>query len=216
MDDRSAPGRRCTAHSKSNDGKQCRNNAMPGLTVCHKHGGLAPQVQHKVQHARLRRGLDKLLVPVPEDHPEANPLESFSYEYRRTIAAIEYWTERIRTLTDERDLVWGQTREKVIGSGEYPGVDTEYEAKINIYEERRMLERRHLVELMKLYVKARIDVHRLQIESDTVSALNAVISAAILAIGADPNDPAVRAAVNGAFGQIAGTRPELDAADRIL
>ena len=189
--------RRCKA--KRRDGTQCRNGAMPGLEVCRMHGGASPQVAHRIQHARLRQGLDKLVVPVPEDHPEADPLQSFSYEYRRTIAAIEYWSDKIRELNDERDLVWGLSQEKYVGAGEYPGVDSTFEAKINIYEERRTIERRHLVELMKIYVKAQIGTMKLQLESDAIAALNGVISAALLAIGADPNDPTVRAAVTNAF-----------------
>lgn len=39
-------GGRCTAHSKQT-GQPCRQRAIPGGTVCHYHGGAAPQVKFK-------------------------------------------------------------------------------------------------------------------------------------------------------------------------
>jgi hypothetical protein len=40
--------RRCTARSKTTGG-QCRQSPIPGGTVCHYHGGGAPQVLRKAQ-----------------------------------------------------------------------------------------------------------------------------------------------------------------------
>jgi hypothetical protein len=37
-------GSRCTAHSKRS-GKPCERSPIPGGTVCHYHGGAAPQVK---------------------------------------------------------------------------------------------------------------------------------------------------------------------------
>ena len=46
MSDNDLKGGRCTAHSKTT-GDQCGQRAILGGTVCHYHGGAAPQVKAK-------------------------------------------------------------------------------------------------------------------------------------------------------------------------
>ena len=47
---------RCTATAKST-GERCKKDAITGGTVCHQHGGAAPQVRRKAQE-RLDRMAD--------------------------------------------------------------------------------------------------------------------------------------------------------------
>jgi hypothetical protein len=50
--------RPCTAHSKQT-GAPCKRNAVPGATVCHWHGGAAPQVQAKARQ-RILEAADRV------------------------------------------------------------------------------------------------------------------------------------------------------------
>lgn len=52
----------CTATAKST-GEQCQRAAIKGSTVCHVHGGAAPQVKEKAQE-RLDRMADEVTAEV--------------------------------------------------------------------------------------------------------------------------------------------------------
>lgn len=52
----------CTATAKST-GERCQNPAIKGGTVCHQHGGAAPQVKAKAQE-RLDRMADEVTADV--------------------------------------------------------------------------------------------------------------------------------------------------------
>lgn len=54
----------CTATAKST-GERCQNSAIKGGTVCHQHGGAAPQVKQKAQE-RLDRMADEVTADVQE------------------------------------------------------------------------------------------------------------------------------------------------------
>lgn len=55
---------RCTATAKST-GERCQKDAIKGGTVCHLHGGSAPQVKAKAQE-RLDRMADEVTADVAE------------------------------------------------------------------------------------------------------------------------------------------------------
>ena len=63
--------RKCTAHS-SRTGKPCQLSAIKGGTVCHKHGGSAPQVKKKA-HERLMEAVDPAISRLVHlvDHAES-------------------------------------------------------------------------------------------------------------------------------------------------
>jgi hypothetical protein len=47
----------CTAHRR--DGEECQAPAVPGMLVCRRHGGAAPQVLIKARHVELQAALHK-------------------------------------------------------------------------------------------------------------------------------------------------------------
>lgn len=187
----------CTARTRQ--GKQCGNGALPGTTVCRMHGGAAPQVQRKVQLAVLHNGLRKLVAPIEQNDPESDMIFSFDMEHRRTIARIRYFDEKITELKEEKDLVWGVTKETVTRSGEFPGIDTVYEARLNSYYEAQFRERQHLTDLHKLWITAKLDEKRLALEADVMDRLEAVISSVIVGLGRNAGDPEVRMVVRQAM-----------------
>lgn len=192
-------------------GTPCNRRGVGLGYPCPNHGGDTPIVQERVTHAVVRRGLAKLVEPIDADDPEANPLNSFDVEFRRTIAAIRYYDSKITELTDEHDLVWGMTRQVEQGSGEFTGTDTTYESKINIYEERRFQERKHLVELQKLWITAKLGERKLAIEAATLDALQQVIDSILVGMNADPHDPAVRSIVSDAFTRATASKAAIEA-----
>jgi hypothetical protein len=180
---------------------------MVGTRVCYLHGGKSPAVQDKVQRAKVAIGLARLVTPIDEHDIEADPIKSFEVEFRRTIAAIRYYEAKLVEITDEKDLIWGKTREDFKTATEFAGVDETYEAKIHLYEERRFQERRHLLDLQKLWVVAKLGERKLAIEQTTVDALVGAMNAVIVGMNANPNDPSVRAIVRQAIEDAANHRP---------
>lgn len=140
----------------------------------------------------MQTGLRRLVSPIAPDDWEANPINSFSVEFRRTIAAIRYYDEKIASLPDENDLVWGMTEQVEKGATEFEGTDTTYASKLNEYEVARRWERTHLTDLHKLWITAKLDVRKLEIEQRYVEHLDIAIVAIISQLGKDPRDVEVR------------------------
>lgn len=72
---------RCSAHSRTS-GRQCGQRAILGGTVCHYHGGAAPQVKAKA--------LDRLMAL---QHPAIDTLE-YLMEQRQTFPSTAYAAAR--------------------------------------------------------------------------------------------------------------------------
>jgi len=87
--------RQCTG-TVASTGERCRNSAIRGGTVCHKHGGSAPQVKAaaaiRVTEERTRRELARLNLPPVED-----PLT----ELARVAAEVVAWKDAIGAKVNE-------------------------------------------------------------------------------------------------------------------
>lgn len=112
--------RRCTAHRKN--GARCQLAAIHGGTVCHKHGGSAPQVKRKarqrieetverlVQPARLLREAARLaysdLGLLLDEDGHFLPVKQWPAWARAAVAGVE-WTKRNLTAGDgvQEDVV---------------------------------------------------------------------------------------------------------------
>lgn len=184
---------RCVARSTQSK-LTCRKRRCTGLRVCQRHGGGTPASKEKRTRAEAMEAMRRFVTPIPGEDIEANPIVAFELEFRRTIAKIRYFDEVIAELAPDA-LGWGKSKETNVESSEYPGVDTEKLAQANIYYKMQLEERKRLVDLIKIWIGAKLDVRKLQIEEQKVEALNGVIVAVLSRLGHNVKDPALRAVV---------------------
>lgn len=191
---------RCQARAKHSDppGQRCKRRAVPHMRVCVKHGGAAKQVRETSNRKQAVERMRKLVTPIPGTDFEANPIAAFELEFRRTIARIRYLDDVIAALEPDA-LGWGKTEETVTTSTEFPGVDTKFQATINVYYDLQARERKHLVELIKVWINAKLDVRKLEVEEQKVNALNGVIEVVLTRLGHNIHDPEIRRTVRTAM-----------------
>lgn len=192
-------------------GAPCKRYSAVGYDKClaHLHGrakGKARINEKQTKVLALVRAngpLARFVTPISEDDPEADFAYSLVMEQRRTIAAIRYYDEVLAALQPD-ELLFGMT--KTVGSesveridaSEFPGTNiktmnsTENEAKIHAAEDARRWERKHLHEQHKLWIAAKLDVKRLELEQRQIEQLDTVISAIVTGLGRDVGDPDVR------------------------
>lgn len=187
----------CTAHARS--GERCKRFAVAQATVCNLHGGKSPAVVERQRRAAVHHGLALFTHPIDAADLEANPLNAFDVEFRRTIAAIRFCDAQIEKLSSSEDLVWGVTKIDSIGATEFAGQNVSYESKINAWEAKRFTEREHLTDLLKLWITAKLSEKKLAIEASTLDALQHVIDAVLISMNADPHDPKIRTIVTHAI-----------------
>ena len=142
--------------------------------------------------------MQAFVVPISKDDPEMDPIQGFEMEYRRTVARIRWLDERIAELEVE-NLSWGKTKEVDQQSGSgldfMPGVDTTYEAKANAWYTMQQWEREHLLKMEKIWITAKLDVKRLEIQKQYVLLLDGAITNILTALGHDVSDSDVRQVV---------------------
>lgn len=205
--------KQCTAH-RSN-GVRCQRPAYAGLTVCGKHGGEFPNAKNKHRIAKMGQGLSKLVTPIEGDDWEADPVNSLEMEFRRTVGRIRYYDEKLSELQNEEDLIWGKTKEEIKDGFEKGDVTeyklTAYEARVNMLHVLQMDERKHLTDLHKLWIGAKLDERRLAIAEQTVFMLNDAITSIVRGLGKDVNDPEVRQVVRQALIALPGVTETIGA-----
>lgn len=149
--------------------------------------------------AVVRVGLARFVQPIDADDWESNPINSLSMELRRTIGAIRYCEEKIAQLGAEHDLVWGVSKsETSVGTVEDKITDSAtetYEAKVNIYEVIRMENREHLLKIHAIWINAKLDARKLEIEQRIIDRLDGVISSILIGLGHSTADAEVRKVV---------------------
>ena len=89
--------RRCTGHS-SRTGKPCKLSPVHGATVCHKHGGSAPQVKRA---AERRVALGEWARTFGEPAPEADPHDTILHEIRWTAGHVAWLRDKVATTTED-------------------------------------------------------------------------------------------------------------------
>lgn len=192
---------RCTAHTRT--GARCRKTKRVGLQVCGDHGGLTPASARKSEliKAELKiREHRRFAEPISPEDWEANPINSFEMEFRRTIAWIRYYEECVEKLKDDHALIWGLTkREDHFGEDGYAGKGDTEEAKPNILIELLFRERKHLHELQKTWIGARLDMKKIEMEKEIMDRLELTITNLVTGFGLDPQDPEVRRKVRVAM-----------------
>ena len=90
---------RCSAHSRHNNGAQCKKYAIQGATVCRFHGGAAPQVKLKAAQ-RLALLIDPSLEIVANRIKEGLDAQETKFFQKDGV------------VTDSRDVIaWSERRE---------------------------------------------------------------------------------------------------------
>ena len=162
---------RCTARSKQT-GEQCRGWAVPGLTVCHSHGGATKAARAKaarnITTQKARDAAHVLGVPV-----DTSPQQALLDEVQRAAGMVAYYGARVAEVAEaDRDrLVWGTTKTKT-GGDDY---GTTEEAVPNAWLRLWNEERDRLARVAALAIKAGVEERRVQLAEQQGALIAQVI-----------------------------------------
>lgn len=124
---------KCTAIRSSN-GKPCGNYPMTGGTVCHAHGGKAPQTMAKaarnVQQTKALKVMKMMGAPV-----ETNPVQALIDLISDSARLVGFYREQFESVAGVNidDLVFGVTKHEY-GTGPKGSIDiTTKEAAVNVW-----------------------------------------------------------------------------------
>lgn len=176
--------------------QRCKKPARIGLDVCERHGGSFPSA--KAQHQRAK-ALTKMERFSRHYEGDLDPVGIFETEFRRTIGRIQWLEDELGQIADEDDLTWGLTKRETISASETPGTNTTYEARLHPYEEMLRWERRHLMEMEKVWIAAKLDSARLDLMRSYVEAAYTTTLEAVSRLGLDIKDQSVRATIAAVF-----------------
>lgn len=200
--------RQCKATKAGSDPKiRCKKPALIGLEVCERHGGSFPQAQAQSDKAQSLATMARFTRPYEGD---LNVLSAFEMEFRRTLGRIEWYDEQMMALKSAKDLIWGQTKQEVGFDGEgHKDVKT-YEARANILLDLQWRERKHLLDMEKVWIGAGLEQQRLDLMKSQVARFRSLLMRALDAIGVDTTDPAILERLGSVFEEGEPARPQID------
>lgn len=181
---------------RDNDGQKletkhrCKNPRMVGVTVCNIHGK-QKVMRDKSNKAKAVNAMTRFVTPISADDPEADVIYGFEVEYRRTVGRIRFCDEQMAKLKP-KDLTFGVTKVEKKSATEFAGVDETYEAAINMWYQMQFAERKHLLDMQKVWIGAKLDSKRLEIQTHYVVMLDAVITKSLKRLGLDSESPEIR------------------------
>lgn len=168
---------RCSATSKQS-GERCKRRPIPGGTVCAMHGGKTPAVVAKAEQRLQAR--QALLAAEAFGLPrEVDPHTALLEELHRTAGAVQ-WLGAIVADLQQKDVVWGKTRE-VRGTSSDEGAEngTTYAAQTNAFVRLWQEERDRLAKVAKTCVDVGIEERRVRLAESAGQQLAAVIRAVL-------------------------------------
>lgn len=174
---------------KTGRSRQCKRNAMPGLTVCHDHGGSGPQAKAVSRRTGVLTTMEAFAKPY-EGH--LDPILAFEAEFRLTYGRIQWLLAQIAKIEDEREFIWGLVKEEHVGASEFAGINRTYAAQLHPWEEQLRWERKHLHDLEKTYLKTNIETKRIETMQREIDDTTRYMSLILKAFDLDMEDPAVR------------------------
>lgn len=178
---------------RPSDGARCTRQRVAGLNdKCRRHG--FHNKAERALKAKTELAMARFVEPIAPDDNEADPITAFEVEYRRTLGRIRWLDQKIATLKVE-DLGWGIRSQTEKDATEFPGTDTEYATAINIYVVLQQWERKHLLDMQKIWIGAKLDVAKLRIQAAHVEVLDTAITKILRRLGRKPDDPDVRMVV---------------------
>lgn len=188
--------RQCKATKPGSNGTiRCKKPALRGLEVCERHGGGTKKSLKVRDRAEQYVEMQRFTRPYEGD---LNPYTAFTDEMRRTLGRIAWLEEKIASLVPD-DLIWGRTKVESIGAGEFTGTNTTHEARVHGWEELLWRERRHLLDLEKVWISADLDQQSLNLMKTYVTQTYELTKRALEALGHDTTKPEVRAVMAEVF-----------------
>lgn len=179
--------------------RQCKKVARPGNVVCAAHGANSPKAMVSTAKAEAHTAMQRFVTPYEGD---LDYVTAFEKEFRRTYSRILWLEAAIGALENEQDLIWGKTKSEDIEAAEFSGTNTTYEARVHIYEDMLRWERKHFLELEKVWIKANLDEKKLTILRRYIDFTYAKVNDAARALGHDPTDPHVRDTLMALFKEV--------------
>ena len=163
---------KCTATSKQK-GKRCGNYPVPGGTVCHSHGGKAPQVQAKAK-ARAQQqaviGLLQNLGTPTEIDPGQALLDLIAAKHGEVL-----WLRAMVQSIEREKLTWG-TADHESGVGQQGPIDKITEkAAVNVWWEMLRKAEDQLASYSSQALRAGIEERRVRIAENQGNLIVGVI-----------------------------------------
>lgn len=189
-------------HKVTSTGEQCRKAARKGTIWCPTHGNAF--TKEASERAQVLTAMQRFVKPYEGD---IDPLSAFEQEFRRTLGRIAWYDEQLSLLSEAKDLIWGVTKEEHVGAGEFTGTNVTYEAKANLLLELQNWERKHLLDMEKVWIGAKLDEQKLHLMRRYVESAYTAVSKAIRALGLDPAEPRVQEALAAALLDEDAARP---------
>lgn len=160
----------CTAKAKSS-GRQCRQPAVDGATVCRVHGGSAPQV---LAAARRRRDTQTALQWATQEVerrgiPDRTPLEHLEAVLAEDARAFAVWDAACSTLIDEGSTLLGKNRHG--------------EEQIHPYVTERNQAAQRWARTSKYALDAGVSERRVRIEEEKATLMATALRATLAALG---------------------------------
>ena len=152
----------CTATSKQT-GNQCRNTAVPGLTVCRIHGGSTARAKaaaaRNLETQRARDAANQLGLPL-----SVSPQQALLDEVQRAAGMVAYYGQKVAELAedDPNKLVHGVTKVEQ-REGFQAGTVRVAEPAVNVWLKLWNEERDRLARAASAALKAGIEERRVQL-----------------------------------------------------
>lgn len=188
--------RKCAA-TKRSTGEMCTRTAMSGTPWCEFHGRRSHNKASTAHtKAKALTAMQRFVEPYTGD---IDPVSVFEQEFRRTLGRIRWLDEQLAALDSEEDLIWGLTKEESVGASESPGTNETYEARVHLLVEMQNWERKHLLDMEKVWIAAKMDEQKLNLMKRYVEATYTAVVRAINMLGLDSTDPKVQEALSAAL-----------------
>jgi len=185
--------------------EQCKNAPVKGATVCHKHGGSAPQVREagkrRLQMQRAARAAETLGLP-----KEVDPHEGLLEQVYVSAGICEWYAERVREL-DPDAVVWGKGEERGSVKGDRRSVERTERAGVSVWVQLYAEERDRLVRFCKTAIAAGLGERQVRLAEQQARFLSRVIRDVVAGLarrfGFDPDAPEAAEIARGALELVA-------------
>lgn len=186
--------RRCAGKVKLRDDegnptgetRRCKRSALTGTDFCRDHG--RKRTIEVSERSKALTAMERFVAPY---NGELTPLTAFENEYRRTWGRI-VWLEDMLSRLKVEELTFGETKREQIAATEFAGTNITYEARIHVYEDMLRWERKHALELLKVYLKANMDERRFDAMRRYLEGTYAATIRLLNSLGVDTTEPTVR------------------------
>lgn len=180
------PSRQCTATSKQS-GQQCKRAATPGGKTCVMHGSGTKAARAAAARSRQRAEAERAVATLGLA-VDVSPTEALLEEVRWTAGHVQWLRARVQELeeralmskpgdgedpedigaldsrgTSPHPLVWGQTEYSSKTGGDDWGTKTTEKAAPNVWYQLYATERKHLVDVCAVALRAGVEERRIQI-----------------------------------------------------